>query len=59
MGITVAADLVQHPGVKAGCLDDPSWVEVVSSFWSASAHGWSPVDDAHAHFRGNPEAPLQ
>lgn len=42
--------------IKAGSLDDPSWVEVGSSFWSCSAHGWSPVDGRVPSFEGNPPA---
>lgn len=28
--------------VKAGTLDDPSWVEPVSSYWGSSAQPWAP-----------------
>ena len=40
--------------IKAGSLDDPSWVVAASSFWSASAHAWSPVDPELPSFSGNP-----
>lgn len=40
--------------VKAGTLDDSSWVTVESSFWSCSAEPWSPVDSNCAAFDKNP-----
>lgn len=41
--------------VKAGGLDDSSWVTVDSSFWSSSAQPWSPVDEACvAHLKNPP-----
>ena len=40
--------------IKAGSLDDPSWVVARSSFWSGSAHAWSPVDIQLSSFAGNP-----
>ena len=40
--------------VKAGSLDDSSWVKVDSTFWSGSAENWSPVDNSCASFEGNP-----
>ncbi len=42
--------------VKAGTLDDASWVTVDSSFWSCSANPWSPVDESHPVFEKNPGA---
>ena len=40
--------------IKAGSLDDPSWVRVAASYWGDSAHEWSPVDDSLPSFAGNP-----
>ncbi|MEP4486040.1 MAG: GFA family protein [Halioglobus sp.] len=40
--------------VKAGTMDDSSWVEIDSSFWSDSAEPWSPADIAHTAFPKNP-----
>ncbi|MFT5482828.1 MAG: hypothetical protein ACI9GW_001482 [Halieaceae bacterium] len=40
--------------VKAGTLDDSSWVTIDSSFWSCSAEAWSPVDASSPAFEGNP-----
>ncbi len=42
--------------VKAGSLDDSSWVEIVSSFWQASARPWSPIAADVPAVPGNPEA---
>jgi hypothetical protein len=42
--------------VKAGSLDDSSWVEIVSSFWETSARPWSPIDANVPAVPGNPEA---
>ena len=40
--------------IKAGSLDDSSWVEIDSSFWSETAEPWSPVDNDHSAFPRNP-----
>lgn len=40
--------------VKAGSLDDSSWVTIDSSFWSCSAQPWSPLDTNFAAFDKNP-----
>jgi hypothetical protein len=40
--------------IKAGALDDSSWVQVSSSFWADSARPWSPVDAACQAFPRNP-----
>lgn len=40
--------------VKAGTLDDSSWVSIDSSFWSCSAEPWSPVDPTCQAFEKNP-----
>ena len=42
--------------VKAGTLDDSSWVKVDSTFWGDSAEDWSPVDNSCQSFTGNPPA---
>jgi hypothetical protein len=41
--------------VKAGTLDDSSWVTINSSFWSCSAQPWSPVDTECPAFERNPQ----
>ena len=41
--------------VKAGALDDASWMEPASSFWASSAQPWAPASDripAHAQNPG-------
>ncbi|EED36610.1 glutathione-dependent formaldehyde-activating, GFA [Luminiphilus syltensis NOR5-1B] len=40
--------------VKAGTMDDASWVNVEASCWSGSANPWSPLDTKIPHFEGNP-----
>ena len=40
--------------VKAGSLEDSSWVKVDSSFWSCSAEPWSPVDESALVLDKNP-----
>ncbi len=40
--------------IKAGTLSDSSWVTIDSSFWSASAESWSPVDPISESFEKNP-----
>ena len=41
--------------IKAGSLDDPSWVNIDSSFWNCSQKPWSPVDESKPSFIRNPE----
>lgn len=41
--------------VKAGSLDESSWVKIDSSFWGCSAEDWSPVDTSAPAFDKNPE----
>ena len=40
--------------IKAGSLDDSSWVVINSSFWSDSAVSWSPLDLEKDSFKQNP-----
>lgn len=40
--------------VKAGTLEDSSWVKIASSFWSSTAEPWSPVDPNCEAFERNP-----
>ncbi|MCR9280002.1 MAG: GFA family protein [Pseudomonadaceae bacterium] len=44
--------------VKAGSLDDSSWLTIDSSFWSETATHWSGVTDEAPSFPGNPLTPL-
>lgn len=41
--------------IKAGSLDDSSWLTINSSFWSDSAMNWSPLDKSIENFNKNPE----
>ena len=40
--------------IKAGGLNDSSWVKIDSNFWGDSAEDWSPVDSAVHTFKKNP-----
>lgn len=40
--------------IKAGTLDDGSWLTVGSSCWGSSAEPWSPVDSDSPAFERNP-----
>jgi len=54
--ISFVAEMPEIRFVKAGSLDDPSWVEITSSYWQKSAMPWAPVDESCPAFKGNPEA---
>jgi hypothetical protein len=41
--------------IKAGSLDDSSWVSADSNFFSSSASPWSPVDKDIHTFTHNPD----
>ena len=41
--------------IKAGSLDDSSWVTINSSFWSDTAMDWAPLDKSLDSFKQNPE----
>ncbi|GMG88374.1 GFA family protein [Biformimicrobium ophioploci] len=41
--------------VKAGSLDDTSWLKVESSCWGSAASPWSPADTSGHVFECNPE----
>tara|TARA_B100000424_G_C22854888_1_gene455749 strand:+ start:214 stop:633 length:420 start_codon:yes stop_codon:yes gene_type:complete len=41
--------------IKAGSLDDSSWVNINSNFWSDTALDWSPLDNSIDSFAQNPE----
>jgi len=54
--ISYVAEMPAIKFIKVGSLDDSRWVEITSSYWQKTAMGWSPVDDTHPAFAGNPEA---
>jgi len=41
--------------IKAGSIDDSSWVTADSNFWSSSASPWSPADKEIHDFTHNPD----
>jgi hypothetical protein len=43
--------------IKLGSLNDSSWVNVESNFWSSTASSWSPADEEIFSFTHNPEFP--
>ncbi len=40
--------------IKAGSLDDATWVSAAASYWETSAQTWDPVDPALPAFPHNP-----
>jgi hypothetical protein len=53
--ISFVAEMPSIKFIKAGSLDDASWVAITSSYWQTSAVQWSPVDAGLPAFAGNPE----
>lgn len=53
--ISVIKEMSHINFIKAGSLDDSSWVEIDSSFWNTSQQTWSPVDASKPSFIKNPE----
>ena len=43
--------------IKVGTLDDSSWVEVDSNFFTDSANNWNTPDQSVKSFKGNPDIP--
>jgi len=41
--------------IKAGSIDDSSWISVDSNFWSSTATSWSPVNEQIHSFTHNPD----
>jgi len=41
--------------IKAGSIDDSSWINANSNFWSSTAKSWSPVDETLHTFTHNPD----
>ena len=39
--------------IKAGSLDDSSWLKIESNFWSDTANHWDPVDEKLPTFEKN------
>ena len=58
-GSPVVSDVKANPGmlfVKAGTLDDASWVKPVVQLWGASRQPWAVIDPAVPLVPGNPPA---
>jgi hypothetical protein len=45
--------------VRAGTLDDPSWVHPVAHIWVASALPWSPIPADALRYPGQPGDPME
>jgi len=41
--------------IKVGSIDDSSWINVDSNFWSSTANTWSPADEQIHSFTHNPD----
>ena len=41
--------------IKAGSIDDSTWISADSNFWSSTAKSWSPVDETIHTFTHNPD----
>lgn len=57
-GSQVVSFVEENPAIKflkAGSLDDSSWLEVHSSFWSSTANPWSPLDESIDSVTHNPD----
>ena len=57
-GSPVLGFIEEMPGMKfvrAGSLDDSSWLKIDSNFFSSSAHSWSPIDEDIPSFTHNPD----
>ena len=60
-GSPVVSRLEEMPAVrlvKAGTLEDSSWVQADLSCWTSSAEAWSPADSSHHNCDKNPELSL-
>ena len=53
--LSYVAEMPEIKFIKAGSLDDSSWVSITSSYWKKSAESWSPVAEGLPAFAGNPE----
>lgn len=54
--LTFIAEIPGFVFVKAGTMDDSSWISVQAACWTASASHWSPVNPSIPGFLGNPPA---
>ena len=57
-GSGVLSFIEEMPGmkfIKAGTLDNSSWLKIDSNFYSSSANTWSPIDENIPSFTHNPD----
>jgi|TARA_B110000438_G_C15761814_1_gene627650 hypothetical protein len=57
-GSPVISFMKENPGmkfIKAGTLNDSSWLTIASNFWSSTANNWSPIQDEVETFTHNPD----
>ena len=57
-GSPVISFVEENPAIKfikAGTLNDSSWLSIASNFWSSTANQWSPVDESLHSFTHNPD----
>jgi hypothetical protein len=56
-GSPIISYVTEQPGlrfIKAGSLDESSWLKPKSSYWSVSANNWDPVNEDLPCFEQNP-----
>ena len=56
-GSPIISYVTEQPDVKfikAGSLDDSSWLKIESSFWSDTANPWDPINENLPAFQKNP-----
>jgi hypothetical protein len=59
-GCHLFADTPSYPGmvvVRAGTLDNPSWIQPLSNIWAASAPAWACLDPALTRVEAQPAPP--
>ena len=52
--LSYAKEIPHIQYIKAGTLNDSSWIKVDSNFFTDSAHDWNKPDESIKSFRGNP-----
>ena len=52
--LSYAKEIPHIQYIKAGSLNDSSWVKVDSNFFTDSAHDWNKPDETIKSFKGNP-----
>ena len=57
-GSPVLSFVEENPAIKfikAGSMDDSSWLAIASNFWSSTAQTWSPAQEGIHSFTHNPD----